>query len=241
MAVVATVGTIAGITAATVMVGKALWSMIPDGELQEDIYEAQKKADRGLSKAEEMELSALIAAGDASKTKANLNLMQESMAGSGMVSGSDAIMSQKVAGEIDRKAAQQRGQTIQRADEAAKDRGQDELERLSAQKDKAIADRNRNIEQAALQVGQLASDEYAKSQTENVYGDKDYAASKQTSMQVDAPSGIDGLGNMNLQVPEGMGMIQQTIPPQYIDQYQTLLALGLSPEEAAKKIYGIKP
>ena len=215
--------------------------MIPDGELQEDIYEAQKKADRGLSKAEEMELSALIAAGDASKTKANLNLMQESMAGSGMVSGSDAIMSQKVAGEIDRKAAQQRGQTIQRADEAAKDRGQDELERLSAQKDKAIADRNRNIEQAALQVGQLASDEYAKSQTENVYGDKDYAASKQTSMQVDAPSGIDGLGNMNLQVPEGMGMIQQTIPPQYIDQYQTLLALGLSPEEAAKKIYGIKP
>tara|TARA_R110000737_G_scaffold84361_1_gene116891 strand:- start:459 stop:1184 length:726 start_codon:yes stop_codon:yes gene_type:complete len=241
MAVLATVGTIAGITAATVMVGKALWSMIPDGELQEDIYEAQKKADRGLSKAEEMELSALIAAGDASKTKANLNLMQESMAGSGMVSGSDAIMSQKVAGEIDRKAAQQRGQTIQRADEAAKDRGQAELERLSAQKDKAIADRNRNIEQAALQVGQLASDEYAKSQTENVYGDKDYAASKQTSMQVDAPSGIDGLGNMNLQVPEGMGMIQQTIPPHLINEYQTLVAIpGMTPEKAAEIIWGMK-
>ena len=240
MAVLATVGTIAGITAATVMVGKALWSMIPDGELQEDIYEAQKKADRGLSKAEEMELSALIAAGDASKTKANLNLMQESMAGSGMVSGSDAIMSQKVAGEIDRKAAQQRGQTIQRADEAAKDRGQAELERLSAQKDKAIADRNRNIEQAALQVGQVAADEYARSQTKNVYDDKDYDASKQTSIQVDAPSGIDGLGNMNLQVPNNMGMVQQAIPPQYIDQYQSLLALGMSPEEATKLIYGIK-
>ena len=238
MAVVATAVAIAGITSATIAVGKALFSMIPDSELNRDIGEAKKRADRGLSKMEEFELAALIAAGDATKTKAYINMQHEAASGAGMVSGSDAILSQKVQAEIDSKAAQQRGRTIVRADEAEKDRGQAEYERLSAQKDEAVAARNRNIEQAALQV---AADEYTRSQAKNIYDDNDRDAASLTSMQVDAPSGIDGLGNMNLQVPQNMGMIQQTIPPHLIDQYQTLVAIpGMTPEKAAEIIWGMK-
>lgn len=167
------IGTVTGIATAIFLAGKAIYEAIPDKDLNRSIDDAEKRKDRGLSKKEETELAALLSSTDAGKERARVRALQQGMAGSGQVTGSDAILSSEVLAEQDRKNTRERGLAISRADEAEKDRASQELMRLKMEKGQAEADRNAAIEKAALYTAQFAGTEYDAAQARNVHGNKD--------------------------------------------------------------------
>ena len=150
-------------------IAEAVPKFIPDKDRRERIDELEDKVDTGLTKEEEAELAALMAASDASQNKAILAAIQETTAGAGQISGGDLITSQKVAQEQASKASQRRGMVISQADQAAKDAAARELAALEFQESQWRETRNQA-------VGGLIKDT-----------DADLAASRQSSIQAESP------------------------------------------------------
>tara|TARA_R110000744_G_scaffold158992_1_gene275064 strand:+ start:26 stop:763 length:738 start_codon:yes stop_codon:yes gene_type:complete len=199
------VATAIAISQLVLFAGKAIFDSLPNKELNRDLGEATKKADRGLSKGEENELAALLGAAGGSSTKANLNAVGEAMAGAGMISGADAIIAARTLEEEKRKSDAQKGRIITEADTVARREGQAEKERLGAQKDQAIASRNESIFNAAQAAAKLATTEYITRTAKNPAGDVDpQAALHQDSnfnnafnQDYNLPTLGDGLGFTN--------------------------------------------
>ncbi len=229
--------TVSAIISGIAALASAIPKMIPDKERRERIDELKDLKKTGLSKEEESEMAALMAASDASQNKAILATIQESTAGSGQISGADMITSQKVAQEQAAKASQRRGLVISQADQAAKDAAERELAILQGRESQFIAQRNQSIGDTIGELGQIGAKYYDQTQTPNVYNDADLQAARSPSIQAESPS----IPNVTQLAPQTgtMNYHQELAALGYsdtaLDLYQGY-TLRMSPEEAYNRM-----
>ena len=225
---------------------KAVPAFIPNKERRERIDELETLSEQGLTKEEESELAALMAASDASQNKAILNTIQETAAGSGQISGADAIQVQKVTQEQAAKASAQRGQVIAQADQAAKDAAAMELAALQADEQQWKDNRLQTAFNIAGDTAQIAGAGAAGglSTVGASKGEWDWGLAGQSAM-----AKANALGqqrqqvgyNPNLYQPNLGGMSSagmQTMTPDQRVQYMELMAFH-NDDATVRRLMGI--